>query len=150
MYIPKLLPIPRGRRLAGVYFASEKDRRDRYEHEIETAQLMTRFGYDVYFIEASRRPHDKTPDCVWNGKEWELKMLTGDYANTVVKAFLAATKQCERVILDTRRTKRGELQVARDIIYEVRKQHGHVSFEEVWVLGARHYCVVRRDMIKLR
>ena len=121
-YIPKLLPIPKGRRSAGVYFACASDRQKWGGRELEMAKVMVKFGYDVKFMNGA---------CWWNHRKWKLM------------DDMRRLEKYGRVVLDTRRMAEGTLQVARLVHDKV--AGGETKCKEVWVLGEGYYCVVRED-----
>lgn len=121
-YIPKLLPIPKGRRSAGVYFGCVSDRQKWGEDELAMAKLMTKFGYDVKFMNGA---------CWWNHRKWKLL------------DDLHGVEKYGRVVLDTRRMREGTLQVARTVREKV--VSGETKCKEIWVLGEGYYCVVKGE-----
>ena len=149
-YIPKILSIPRSRRRGRIFFESEKDAQERYEHEKMTAWTLAQFGYDVKFIEAVNTPGVKTPDCWWHGHRWEMKSPIGSKGVIVENAFASAARQSKYIIIDVRRMKRSVVQAMRDVMCRLKKRRGRIDFIEVVVLDRDYYCVLRKNMVKLR
>lgn len=76
-----------------------------WEHEMATAKALAAAGYDVTFIKASTISHEKSPDVMINGEEWEIKAPEGSLMKRVEKNIRRALAQSCNVIFDCRRMK---------------------------------------------
>ena len=74
------------------------------DHEIATARVFVRLGYDVEFVVPMRTRGSHAPDIEMTGVLWEMKSPTGNGKRTLDDAVKEALRQSCNVILDWRRT----------------------------------------------
>lgn len=73
-------------------------------HEIATAKIFIKNGFDVRFITPRRVKNMKTPDVEINGILWEIKSPTSTGKQTLQRLLKKAAKQSDNIIIDDRRT----------------------------------------------
>ena len=74
-------------------------------HEMATARALASAGFDVEFLVPSTGSHEKTPDIVIDGIEWEMKAPKGSNTKTIEKNLRRATEQSCNVVFDSGRMK---------------------------------------------
>ena len=77
-----------------------------WPHELKTAEALARAGHAVEFVRKSEVDHQKTPDVLINGVQWELKSPTADNLKAVERNLKRARWQSENIVFDCRRMKK--------------------------------------------
>ncbi len=75
------------------------------KHELTTAAVFLKQGFDVEFIKPKRTKGAKNTDMRFNGVDWEAKSPLGNGKKTVEKQLQRAGKQSKNIIIDSRGTK---------------------------------------------
>jgi hypothetical protein len=131
----KLKPIPKSKPFGKLLF-------DRphclHSHEIETIDLLRRFGDDVTHITPSQKPGTRTPDIKWRGERWEIKSVSGNSRANIVHALQSAKSQSPNIVICISKTKRGPDSILRDVGHYF---YGSKSVKQVLVIIKDRYCI---------
>lgn len=101
-------------------------------HELDTAAKIAARGHKVEFLPAANIQGVKTPDLLVDGEKWEMKAPQGSGRHTISHQMERASKQSDRLILDTSRTPLDDQQ----IVDEVRRRviDGRSGIRIAWVV----------------
>ena len=89
------------------------------KHELETANIFTRLGKNVEFIETSKINRAQTPDVIIDGTVWEIKSPVGNSKYTIQNQFKRAAHQSPNLIFDSRRTKMAAKYIEKEISKQI-------------------------------
>ena len=110
--IIRIKSYPQNKKLGRVFNA-----KNRPEDEINCAEILRRFGFDIYFQKESKISGVHTADILWkmDGVLWEIKTLYGNSYDNTVHAVAHAKAQSQYIILNARKTKRRLNRIAIDV-----------------------------------
>jgi hypothetical protein len=109
-----------------------------HSHEIETIDIIRRFGDDIEHISPSQKPNTKTPDIKWRGEEWEIKTISGKSRANIVHALASAKKQSSNIIICVNKTKRSPDAICREISHYF---YGSKSIKKILAIIGQQYCI---------
>lgn len=86
-------------------------------------EFLLNEGYDIEVIVPTNTPKNKNPDFLINGVPWELKSPITAKKRTISRLICETNKQCNKMVIDLRKTKLN-MDIAVNILeYEFRKSH---------------------------
>jgi len=116
-----------------------------HSHEIETTEMIRRFGDEVMHISPSGRPGAKTADIRWRNELWEIKTIAGNSRSNIHHALQAAKTQSPNIIVCIPKTKRSNDVVLRDVTSYMSRSK---SIKKVLVIIGQCYCEITRDLLQ--
>lgn len=91
------------KRKVGKLIIPDEAKKELFKHEINSFEALRDNGYIVEIIVASKLYKVRSADTLINGAIWEIK--SPDNNDNIEKALRKAKQQCDRIVIDTRRTK---------------------------------------------
>lgn len=76
-----------------------------WPHELQTAEVLTTYGYTVEFIKKSEDGFQQSADAYLDGVLFEMKSPTGTHLSVVGKNIKKAMGQSYNIVFDSKRMK---------------------------------------------
>jgi len=102
----------------GKLIVPDEAKKELSNHEIKSFEALRDNGYVVEIIVASKLYKVRSADVLVNSAVWEIKSPNNN--NNIEKALRKAKQQCDRIIIDTRRTKLTEDFIVKRLLKELK------------------------------